>query len=134
MEEAAVEALHAQFSSAVALAVAGERLNRAKERAILRLKHDVTHYLIESRYSDAQQRSLMMLYQEAVALGYTNRKALIQTAIDWIKSAINHYYYKRAEILAAADEQAVLAVVVDIPMLAASDPQVNLEDVIDLDN
>jgi hypothetical protein len=134
MDDVALEELHAEFSSAVALSVAAERLARTKERAIHKLKVDVTQHVIEARYSDAQQRSLMMLYQEAQVLGYTNRRDLIQTAIDWIKSVLQHYYLKRDEILAASDSAAVNAVAVDLASLAASDPDVSLEDVITLNS
>lgn len=134
MDEVALEELHAEFSSAVALSVAAERLARTKEHCIHRLKYDVTRNVIEARYSDAQQRSLMMLYQEAQVLGYVNRVALIQMAIDWIKSVLHHYYLKRDEVLAAPDSAAVDAVVVDLASLAAADPQVSLEDVIALNN
>ena len=134
MDDVALEELHAEFSSAVALSVAAERLARTKEHCIHRLKYDVTRNVIEARYSDAQQRSLMMLYQEAQVLGYVNRVALIQMAIDWIKSVLQHYYLKRDEVLAAPDSAAVDAVVVDLASLAAADPQVSLEDVIALNN
>jgi hypothetical protein len=133
MTDAELSALRLVQADAMAAWVIAQRLQQAKSNEVVRLKGEVTR-LIEGRYSDTQQRSLLMLYQEASVLGYVNRRQQIQTALDWIKSVIAQYYVARDQVLAAATIQEATAVQLDAATLLAADPVVSLETVIPINN
>jgi len=133
MTEEELDELRATHATAVASSVVSERLVHAKQNECRRLKVELTSY-IETCYSDAQQRTLTILYQEAVAEGYANRQALIQEAINWIKKAVLHYYSKRDEVLATSTVEAARAVAIDIATLRSTNPRTSIEDVIALNS
>lgn len=129
MTEKELDDLRAVYSKAVADHIAANKLNAVRDREKARLKREITSF-IESCYSDAQQRSLLMLYQEATAFGYNNRRQKIQAVIDWIKSAISHYHSLRTQVEEATTTQAASDIHLDTASLRASNPNVQLEEVV----
>jgi hypothetical protein len=94
-----------------------------KGRAAVRCAADVTAYL-GSRYPEPAQRSLMALQEDARnrVTPLLNRAAYIQAVVDWVKTVLDYYKDKRAEIDGAATRTALAAVTWDFTTFTASDP------------
>ena len=96
-------------------------------------KIQVTSY-IAKHYDAGQQASLQALWIEATNKLYLNRKAQIQSVLDWVKSVLAHFYAKLDEIDAAVDSTALAAVTVNLAQFDATDPLVSVKTMTELEN
>ena len=97
-------------------------------RAVL-LKLETRAY-IEKHYAAPTQRSLILLMDEARG-GSTaplpDRRAYVQTAVDWVDSVVAYHYGKVDELTAAVDLAALMTVTWDFSgTFNASDPLVSI--------
>ena len=106
-----------------AVAAAAPSLAAIKGGKKLQYKVQVTAY-IGKHYDQGQQTTLQALWLEGVTNNWANRKALVQSVLDWVKTVLDHFYGKLDEVDAAADAAAVVAVVMDLAQFDATDPLV----------
>jgi len=100
----------------------------AKHMKIERLKKGLKR-LIEGRYDEPEQRSLIKIILEAKVDGLVNRYAYANAAWDWVISMQTIYYGKKAEINGIATTPADVHAVVDPDYTAAlaADPAVSIQ-------
>ncbi len=99
-----------------------------RRRKILRLTNRMESF-VEKRYSTAESRDLNALMIEGISKSLTNRVALVQTWIDWLRLTIDELRTQRQAINAATTPAAVRAVDLDIDTLRTADPNVRVRQV-----
>ena len=103
-----------------------------KSTKITQMGEDVTTY-IYSKYDTETQSSFGLMYTRAINGGLMpNRAAYIAAAIDWWEdSVMAHFYTKKNDMLAAADQAALDAITWDFTQFSAGatdgDPEANIE-------
>jgi len=101
----------------------------SKKARLGAMKTEVTEY-INAHYDPGQQNTLNALWIEGISKGWDNRKASVQSVMDWVNSVLAYFYQKKDAIFAAADQDALDAVEVDFSQFDAGDPGVAIQDVI----
>lgn len=101
----------------------------AKKERLLAMKTEVTEYL-NAHYDPGQQSTLNALWIEGISKGWTNRKAAVQSVMDWVSVVLAYFYQKKEAIFGAADQAALDAIEVDFTQFDAADPEVAVQDVI----
>ena len=81
---------------------------------------------VAKRYSPGESRDLNALMTEGLSKSFTNRIALVQTWIDWLRLTIDELRTKRQDVNAATTPAAVRAVTLDIETLRNADPNVGV--------
>jgi hypothetical protein len=79
------------------------------------------------RYAPHRQSILILLYNEALTKGWTNRANYVKTGLDWMKQCLDLFYLKRVELGACVTLAQVEAVTWDFASLIASDPNITIE-------
>lgn len=108
-----------------------ETLAEAQTNRIKVLGDEISAFITD-RYPETTQLSLLMLMTEGNAKNWALRKSTIQTGIDWIKDCLAEYYTRRTEIQAATTITDVNAINLDTTTVEASDPELDLESLIDI--
>ena len=103
-------------------------LDIAKDQATTRMKTEIEMYLF-SKYDQGTQSSMNAFFIEGVSNSWTNRKALVQSVLDWIKSVLSYYYGKKDDIAVATTVEQVNAITWDFFSFDATDPKVALQTV-----
>jgi len=99
-------------------------LPEAREARIGELRAACKAYIF-GVYDEGSQASLLALWSQALAKGYTDRAAYIEKALGWIDSILAYYYTTKDEILAS---DAPPKVTWDFAQFDASIPDTTLRD------
>lgn len=101
----------------------------SKKQRLGALKTEVTEY-INAHYDPGQQNTLNALWIEGISKNWPNRKAAVQSVMDWVGAVLAHFYQKKEELFAAPDQAALDAVQADFSQFDVADPDVSIQTVI----
>ena len=101
-----------------------------KQLKIGALQREVSKFIL-ARYDQAEQNSLNALMIEALRRvpAWSNRQALIAQVHDWISTALDEYFAKKAVVNAATTTAQVAVVSLDLTAVDIADPKVSLQTV-----
>lgn len=101
----------------------------AKKGRLSAMKTEVTEY-INSHYDPGQQNTLNALWIEGISKGWANRKASVQSVMDWVSAVLAYFYEKKDAIFAAGDQEKLDAIEVDFQQFDGADPGVTIQSLI----
>lgn len=101
----------------------------AKKVKLGELKTAVTEY-IGAHYDQGQQNTLNALWVEGISKNWTNRKAKVQSVMDWVSAVLAYFYQQKELIVGAADAAALEAIEPEFSQFDDNDPGVTIQDVI----
>jgi len=108
-------------------------LGNAKGSKIRYMAVRVGEY-VDKHYNKDQQASLNALWTEGVEKNFPNRNALVQSVLDWVKSVMDEFYSKKADVIAATTTAQVDAIQMDLAQFDGTDPHVTVEQVKNTNN
>jgi hypothetical protein len=103
-------------------------LGARKLSKIISMKNAVSVY-IESKYDLPQQIAILSLYAEGIDKNKNNRKALVQSIVDWMNSVLGEFYTRKNAVLAATTVAAVNAQSHDFTAFDATVPATTVEQI-----
>ncbi len=106
-------------------------LDEGKAARVKVLGDEISAFIL-SRYSGLQQISLLMLMAEGNNRALATQRAEVQKGIDWIKDCLRQFFMARTAVLSATTIADAEAVELDLVGVAATDPLLDLEAVINI--
>lgn len=99
-----------------------------KKERLYELRTLVTEY-IGSHYDSGAQNTLNALWIEGISKGWTNRKAKVQSVMDWVNTVLAYFYAQKDAILSAGNPEQLETISSDFSQFDAVDPLVTVQSV-----
>lgn len=112
-------------------AQAAVQLPTIKFKRVNDMSNAVTAF-VGQHYEPARQIMLTALLAEAAAQQKQARVTYIASALAWIETSMSYFYQQAALVGAAADAAAVAAVPFDLLQFSNTDPQITIEQAMQL--